>query len=581
MKKGCSHELAALLLTEAICYATLTLDIPLWVLFLDKQAALDMVLKEHVISGAYAAAGFRADQSLLYMANRLSSRQTFLQFSSTLMGPIHDERGVEQGGISSGDQFQLVNGEELVTTNSSGLGLNMGGISLASLGVADDVALLSPSPHGLQALLNLSQSLTASKSMINVPEKTKLLVYSPKGNNSATYWQDVAPPIMAGASLPLSTQAEHVGVLRSTESSNLPSIISRISGHTKSLYAVITCGMARNHRGNPAASIRVESCYSAPKLFSGLACLLLSPSEIEVLSVHRRTTLQQLQRLHPKTPAPAIHFLSGSLPAPALLHLHQFTLLHMIAMLGPNSILFQHAIHILHHSIQNSWFSALRNLTSQYSLPDPLVTLVSPPLKSRYKSMVKSAVRGFWHAFLVSKASSLPSLRYLRTAYLPLGQGPHPLWWSCLSSPTAVRAATVQAKMLSGRYRSCWLRRHWTDESGACRLNNCGNIPGDIAHIISGECPALQPILTQTLSNICDILAPHPLLLPPVTAALQSDSEAFTTFILDPSTDKQVIRLVQQQGPEVLLPLFRASRAWIWAAHRTRMRLLGLERFIL
>ena len=173
MKKGSSHELAALLLTEAVCYATLTLGITFWVLFLDKQAAFDMVLKEHVITGAYAAAGHRADQSLLYLANRLSSRRTYLQFSSTLMGPIHDERGVEQGGISSGDQFQLVNADELITTNSSGLGLDMGGISLASIGVADDVALLSPSPHSLQALLNLSQSLTSSKSMINVPEKNK------------------------------------------------------------------------------------------------------------------------------------------------------------------------------------------------------------------------------------------------------------------------------------------------------------------------------------------------------------------------------------------------------------------------
>ena len=157
MRKGSSHKLAALLLTEAVCYATLTLGITLWVLFLDKHSAFDMVLKEHVVSGAFAAAEYQADQSLLYMANRPSSRRTFLQFSNKLMGSIHDQRGVEQGGISSGDQFQLVNAEELITTNNSGLGLNMGGISLASLGVADDVALLSPSPHGLQGLLNLSQ----------------------------------------------------------------------------------------------------------------------------------------------------------------------------------------------------------------------------------------------------------------------------------------------------------------------------------------------------------------------------------------------------------------------------------------
>jgi hypothetical protein len=34
------------------------------------------------------------------------------------------------------------------------------------------------------------------------------------------------------------------------------------------------------------------------------------------------------------------------------------------------------------------------------------------------------------------------------------------------------------------------------------------------------------------------------------------------------------------QGP-VLGPLFQFCRAWVWAAHRARMRLLGLEQFLL
>jgi hypothetical protein len=127
---------------------------------------------------------------------------------------------------------------------------------VGSIGVADDAALLSPNLHALQSL---SQSLTSSTYMVNVREKTKLLLYHSKGDNSAEYWQDVSPIIMDGAALPLSSEAEHVGVLRSTGSSNLPSITARMAGHTKSLYSVIPCGMARNHRGNPAASWRVES----------------------------------------------------------------------------------------------------------------------------------------------------------------------------------------------------------------------------------------------------------------------------------------------------------------------------------
>ena len=171
----------------------------------------------------------------------------------------------------------------------------------------------------------------------------------------------------------------------------------------------------------------------------------------------------------------------------------------------------------------------------------------------------------------------------MRLSFLPLGCGPHPVWWTCFSSSSAIRSATVMAKMLSGRYRSCWLRRHWnwTQESGSCRLPGCGHVPGDVPHLLSGECPALQPLLATTLKNILDMLAPFPHLLPPVLAALEGDRETVTSFFLDPSTDKEVIKLVQLYGKlGVLCPLFQAARAWVWSAHRGRMRMLGLEYYL-
>ena len=159
----------------------------------------------------------------------------------------------------------------------------------------------------------------------------------------------------------------------------------------------------------------------------------------------------------------------------------------MIAHLGPTNILYQHGIYFLHHSIQKSWFSQLRSLSVQYSLPDPLQRLVSPSPKRQFKKTVTNAITVYWRNILIHQASSLSSLRCMRLNFLPLGLGPHPLWQTCKSSASAVRAATVQAKMLSGRYRSCWLRRHWTQESGACRLPGCGATPGDAAHLILAE----------------------------------------------------------------------------------------------
>ena len=179
---------------------------------------------------------------------------------------------------------------------------------------------LIPSATGLQqgdALASFLFSLAHCPVIKRVEQEVPTLSLHAWFLNNGTavgYLKEAVPLTMDGAPIPISSQADHVGVLRASSGSNLPSISSRIAGHTKSLYSIISCGMARHHRGNPAASIRVESSYSAPKLFSGLASLCLTPSEINTLSFHRRKTLQHLQRLHPRTPAPAVHFCQDPFP---------------------------------------------------------------------------------------------------------------------------------------------------------------------------------------------------------------------------------------------------------------------------
>jgi hypothetical protein len=321
--------------------------------------------------------------------------------------------------------------------------------------------------------------------------------------------------------------------------------------------------------------------YCAPRLYSGLATLLLSPSEVTSLHAHQKVTLEQLQRLYPRTPAPVVYFLSGTLPAPAILHKRQFGLLLMIANLGPSNILWRHRTYILHHEIQHSWFTRVRELTLQYSLPDPLVTLTSlPSSKPAWKAAVHRAVTTYWHRSLVAEAEALPSLQFLRPSYISLSSGTHPLWTTCGSSTTAVRAATVQARMISGRYRTDWLQRHWTGESGACRLPSCTSSRGDLPHLLSGACTALASTLANTLQYWVKTLSTLPHLLPPVQTALLATPEAFTTFLLDPSTDPGVLSLVQVHGTGILDTFFHLARSWIWAAHRRRLLLLGLHMFL-
>ena len=109
-----------------------------------------------------------------------------------------------------------------------------------------------------------------------VPEKTKLLCFSPTGLESAAFYWKLVSPIQIGATkLKFSNEAEHVGILRSCDG-NLPNIMNRMSAHIKALMSVLPTGLARGHRGNPAASLRVEKLYGCPVLLSGLAALVLS-----------------------------------------------------------------------------------------------------------------------------------------------------------------------------------------------------------------------------------------------------------------------------------------------------------------
>ena len=145
-----------------------------------------------------------------------------------------------------------------------------------------------------------------------VPDKTKLLCFSPKGQEASSYyWKLVSPVSLGPERLAFSSEASHVGILRSVNG-NLPNVMDRIASHSKSLIAVLPAGLAKSHRGNPAAALRVEKLYGLPVLLSGLSALVLNKAEISVLHQHYKLNLERLQKLCRATPEPVVCFLAGA-----------------------------------------------------------------------------------------------------------------------------------------------------------------------------------------------------------------------------------------------------------------------------
>ena len=232
----------------------------------DAKSAFDKILKEFIIRNAFLAGSH--GQGLLYLADRLSSRQTFVEWDKCLMGPIHDTLGVEQGGCLSDRLYKLANNEQITVAQQSQLGVALNNIVVSAIGQADDTCLLSDCLYKLQLLLQLAVEYCTKYHVELVPEKTKLLCYTPTGLSSSTlYWKLISPVSLGNMKLEFSTEAEHVGVLRSVDG-NLPNLLARMSAHNSALRCVLPAGLARGHRGNPAAVLRVEVLYGQPVLLS-------------------------------------------------------------------------------------------------------------------------------------------------------------------------------------------------------------------------------------------------------------------------------------------------------------------------
>ena len=279
------------------------------------------------------------------------------------MGAIEDECGVEQGGVNSSDFYKIFSKEQLSTAQESGLGVPVGELIVSGIGIADDTALLSNSIHKLQNLLLLSQAFCKRFQVKLCPEKTKLLVFATKKMKlDVDYVMETNPVNIDGVQINFVDSAEHVGMMRSS-AGNAPTILARFTAHRNALKAVLHTGMARGHRGNPAASLHVDQVYGIPVLLSGLGPLVLSKPEVNLVNQHHKEITSNLQRLLPNTPRSVVYFLGGTLPGEALLHIRQLTIFGMISRLQDN---ISHGIakHVLSYDAPaaKSWFHQIREL---------------------------------------------------------------------------------------------------------------------------------------------------------------------------------------------------------------------------
>ena len=194
------------------------------------------------------------------------------------------------------------------------------------------------------------------------------------------------------------------------------------------------------------------------------------------------------------------------------------------------------------------------------------------------KLLVKKKVTDYWESKLRSEAESLKSLYYFNPNFMSLRRT-HPLWLTTSQSPRQVSMATIQAVMLSGRYRCGALMRHWSQKNdGVCQLSvECRekNILEDIPHLLC-HCPAFiqlrlnlqnftRSYASKLQTEIRDLLC----------VKCNPQHPSFIQFLLDCSVDSEVILLTQKYSCDILGQFFLVTRTWVFNIHRERMKLLG------
>ena len=183
----------------------------------------------------------------------------------------------------------------------------------------------------------------------------------------------------------------------------------------------------------------------------------------------------------------------------------------------------------------------------------------------------------FWETKLRADASPLDSLIFFKPQFYSLSK-PHPIWTSAGNNPYEVEKACCQARMLSGRFRTCWLTRHWSgDSSGSCSLPTCRLNPtsGTLFHILS-ECVDLAPARQRVFSLWAEYIRDKPLLLPIIRKyTTTSNATQYMQFMLDCTVLPDVITLKQQQGRVVYDSLLYLTRTLCFSVHKARDKLLG------
>jgi hypothetical protein len=545
---------AVYILTEATMEAKDN-KTPLYVTLLDASKAFDVVWHSSMLVKLYQQ-GVTGDVWSL-TADAYKNMSSRVKWQGALSRHISEQQGIRQGGLQSTEHFKARSNPLLDVLSDSSHSYRIGIIPVGAPTCADDMTLISDSLLGMQVLLDISAEDAKQEKYSFSQKKSKVLVY-----NSALKpeeWRKINPLHLAETSLEVVDNQDHLGVIRSANSS-IHLAKDRITLARRSMYAMMGAGMHGLNGLSPATSYRLWTTYILPRMTHTLEAVKLRKSDASELDHYQVTILKQIQHLPERTSNAAAHLLLGAVPVTAYLHRAIFTFFcNMTRVQGSvESEILRRQLSVK-EAKSHSWVNTLRDITTQYQLPSAFDILERPLTKSQVKRLTRENIMEFWIKTLKREASHKITLRHLNIEACSLGK-PHPVWSTLGTDSREVKKASIKVKVMVGQY-SLQTAKHHSDTT--CLL--CGQEPETEEHFIV-HCSRLERTRAGYLEKLRCILRSsfeeHDI------STLMSDSRKLVKLLLDCTT-------IQDLEEELLIDIEGLSRSLLYSLHLERQKTLG------
>ena len=537
---------------------------------LDGEAAFPSVEREIQVRELYSV-GERGD-ILEYSRNTYRNTECYIKQEGLLGRKFTEHKGNRQGHSRASGHYKAYINPCLLALNDSKLGFYIGPICITAVTVADDTYVLSGTPSGLQAALNIVSFFGKRYRIVFNADKTKLVVTG--SQIDMDYYRDITRWTLNDEIIAVCDENENLGLIVSGCNEEQKNVDANIQECRKSLLGLLGPAYAFKCLLPPTVKAHLWRIYNLPILTSGLSSLPIRPTNCKSLTIFHNKILRGFLQLSQTSPIPALHFLLGELPVEARLHMEVLSLFYNI-WCNPQTTIFKIVQYLLKMSDDKSttWSAHVRLLCMQYSLPDPLQLLSENPWsKAAWKLLVKTKITVYFENKLRANAQKNSKMNYLNVELLGLSGVTHAALLNITTTQDSLKLR-FHLKFLTEDYLTAERLASNNGTNPACRL--CPASIESSVHILT-KCLATADIHRRLLPELLNVVCR----VQPASQILSNHSQHLTQFILDcTSLNLPSAYRVPTHNPEVS-QVFKISRDWCYAVAKERARLLKAKKTV-